>query len=65
MKHPIRHSGADPDKKLCQGKRIYASRVQAETVKEQQEMLFNGLELNIYRCLVGCRGWHLTRVKVS
>jgi len=47
---------------FCQGKRRYASEREALAVKEEQELLQTDLELKVYRCSVGCGGWHLTRV---
>lgn len=47
----------------CSGKRCYSSKQQAETVKQEQELLQPGLELGIYRCQSGCSQWHLTRSK--
>lgn len=49
--------------RLCGGKRRYPTKREAEHVKEEQELLTRDLELNIYRCQVGCGGWHLTQVK--
>ena len=46
---------------FCMGKRRYASKIEAEAVKTEQELLKPGLVLSVYRCQAGCKGWHLTR----
>lgn len=60
-RHKPRHHLNQPDTVLCQGKRRYASRLEAESVRAEQELLTRDLELAIYRCVAGCGGWHLTR----
>lgn len=44
----------------CGNKNCYASRHEAELIKEQQELLHRDLELDIYRC-ISCQSWHLTQ----
>jgi hypothetical protein len=46
---------------MCNGKRRYSNEREAESVKSEQELLTRDLELNVYRCSLGCGGWHLTR----
>lgn len=65
QKHPIRHHGVDPAAQMCGSKRRYLTKQQAELVREQQELLNNELELKVYRCHAGCKGWHLTRNKTD
>ena len=48
---------------LCQGKRCYTSKQEAEIVKSEQELLTRDLTLTIYRCQAGCGNWHLTRLQ--
>ena len=55
------HPRMFPDKPLCGGKRIYQSKLEAEAMKEEQELLNYNLELVVYRCNLGCKGWHLSR----
>lgn len=46
----------------CGEKRRYATERQAQTIREEQELLNPGLRLRVYKCMVpGCGGWHLTR----
>lgn len=46
---------------MCQGKRRYSSKREAEQVREEQELMTRDLELKVYPCSAGCGGWHLTR----
>ena len=46
---------------MCGGKRVYRTKEEAEDTKQLNEALTPGLELGIYRCMLGCKGWHLTR----
>ena len=50
-----------PDAPMCGGKRVYRTEAEAEQIKDLNESMKPGLELNIYKCNQGCRGWHLTR----
>lgn len=53
-----------PEKQLqCCGKNVYRSEREAKAVADDQMLLKYGLLLSTYRCLCGCHGWHLTRVK--
>ena len=45
----------------CCGKNRYASKTEAQRVAEEQMLLREGLKLDVYACLCGCGGWHLTR----
>jgi hypothetical protein len=46
---------------ICGEKRRYPSQLEAEHVREEQELLNPGLKLRVYKCVAGCGGWHLTR----
>jgi len=50
-----------PKPKMCGGKHSYHSEADALAMKEQNEAFQPGLELAVYKCNLGCRGWHLTR----
>lgn len=52
----------NPDKSC--GKNRYNSKKEAETVAEEQEIIFakDDLKLKVYLC-PSCSGWHLTRTK--
>ncbi|MGH7196340.1 MAG: hypothetical protein ACREGJ_01065 [Candidatus Saccharimonadales bacterium] len=56
-----RHITMPEPARMCGGKRRYNSKTEAEAVKTEQELLSPGVELRVYRCQAGCRGWHLTR----
>jgi hypothetical protein len=59
QKHKVRHAG--PIKpQMCGGKRCYNSNAEATLVKEENELLTDGLELSTYQCIT-CGKWHLTR----
>jgi hypothetical protein len=49
--------------KQCGGKNVYRSRVEAETVAREQELLSSlrepDVRLDVYHCAL-CGGWHLT-----
>lgn len=60
VKHKPQHHRLFDQPRVCEGKRCYANKHEAELVKEEQEALKDDLELSIYRCLT-CKQWHLTR----
>ena len=59
QKHKVRHAGP-LNPQICGGKRSYPTKQQATLVKEEQELLTDGLKLSVYRC-TACRSYHLTR----
>jgi hypothetical protein len=50
----------------CNGKNCYRSKIEAEAVAREQEILNaqEELELRVYRC-VDCGEWHLTKNRIQ
>lgn len=45
----------------CCGKNQYQSRQEAQLVADEQMMINQTVQLSVYACICGCKGWHLTR----